>query len=127
MLKTRANVKFFASMTGINVGVKAIFQGTKGSRFICTVDDDDDVITPVLEQKQSGFLTNFIPSLTHPMDIGVGLLKYDTHFVFGGREVAPRDPIKLEPNHSLVRIYKDVFIAYDKNIYEWVLTRIIVP
>ena len=86
----------------------------------------DNAVSEVDERQDFG-LTTLFPSSTDPTDLRKAAIKYYNHLVFGGKKVEFEKPFKLEDFHSVVRVYRDIFLLYDKNTNSWVLSRIIIP
>lgn len=53
------------------------------------------------------------------------IFKYGNYLVKGETMINTRGLITFEYNYSIVRVYRDIFLAYDMNTKSWVLIRII--
>ena len=113
-----------ASLTGVNCGVRVVFQDYL-SGITYTLHKDNSV--GVLGGKQMGGLTVLFPSSTDPTDLGKAVPKYRDYLVCGGKGVEVRRPLWFEADRSIVRIYRDIFLLYNVNTRSWVLARIIIP
>lgn len=112
-------VRTMASFTGIDCGVRAVFYSDDR----CTYTLGEDGALAEVGGSQSGFLNTAFPS-PHSRSVGDALLKYNSYLVRGGREVGTGGLVALEYNYSVVRVYRDTFLAYDRGTKSWLLTRI---
>lgn len=76
--------------------------------------------------RQIGFLTTIFPLTSNPRNVA------DAVFMRGGLvRFENRLDIShlMDPdwNYPIVRIYKDIFLCYDKSTESWVLFRLITP
>ena len=117
-----------ASLTGIDCGVKAVFYCYDGCTYTLNMDD---TVTKVGEG-QNGSLKALFPSISNPKSVKDGVfMYYDYH---GDRSYLVKDGKKIDvspliksTDDSTIRVYKDIFLTYDKNTESWVLVRILVP
>lgn len=113
----------YTSLTGIGCGVGTMFEATE--REIYILRTDGTAFGPLA--KSYMFPNCALPSNSEPSDLGRMVLMYGSHLSIGEREVIVREPIMFDGNQSVVRVYRDVFLVFDKGVRRWVLSRIIVP
>ena len=121
------NVWSMASLTGINCGIRAVFKSDDK----CTYTLNNDNTVTKVNERQEGWLTTLFPSASNPKNITDAVFKYDglfrAHLMKDGNKIDTRKFIEFEYNHSVIRVYRDIFLAFDKNTKSWVLLRIFVP
>ena len=78
-------------------------------------------------EKQDNWLKIVFPSASNPRNIRDAMFMNDAIFIRGKNEIDTTSLIKFEDCHSIVRVYRDIFLTYDREIKSWVLLRIIVP
>ena len=113
-----------ASLTGIDCNVKAVFRDD-GDRCIYTLNIDN-TITKV-DGDHYYDITALFPLSSDPKNINDAVFKYTQNLIKDGNYIDTRHLIEFDGNYSVIRVYKDIFLAYDKNIKSWVLLRIITP
>ena len=114
------NIAFFS---GIDCGVKTIFYSLDDK---CTYSlNNDNSVTKVYE-KQFYYLTALFPSTSNPNNIKDAMFKY-RGLIRCGNNINIRKLIDFGWNYPVVRIYEDIFLAYDWNTKSWVLVRILIP
>ena len=117
-------VASIASLTGIDCGLKITFQSNV---YYCThALKNDDTITKVNE-KQNGWFTILFPSSSSPRNIKDAVFKYWDDLMKDGNKIDTRKLIDPDPDYSVIRVYRDIFLAYDRNTQSWYLLRILVP
>ena len=112
-----------ASFTGINCEVKAVFKSNDKCTYAL---NDDDTVTKV-NGEQDNTLTAIFPSTSDPKNISNAVSKHNGDIVRDGNKIDTTELIKFETCYSVVRVYGDVFLAYDEKTHSWVLLRIITP
>ena len=111
------------SFTGIDCGVKIVFKSNDDN---CTYTlNMDDTVTLVAE-KQEYPLAALLPSTSNPKSVRDAVLMYGWNIVKDGRKIDTTHLIRFDW-YSMVRVYKDIFLVYDKGTKSWVLIRILVP
>ena len=116
-------VWYVASLTGIDCGVKAVFQSNDDD---CTYTlNTDDTVTKV-GGEQNNWLTALLPSTSSPKSVKDGVFMYENRLVKDGKEIDTSHLIRFN-GYSTIRVYKDIFLVYDKSTKSWVLVRITVP
>ena len=118
-----------ASFAGIDCGVKIVFQDLD-DRYTYILNNDNSVTK--ISEGQRDSLTAIFPSASNPKNIKDAVFKYyrglfDNDFIKCGNWININDLIKFEDYYSVVRIYKDIFLACDRKTESWVLVRILVP
>eukprot|EP00767_Chilomastix_cuspidata_P001382 gnl/Chilomastix_cuspidata/1496.p1 GENE.gnl/Chilomastix_cuspidata/1496~~gnl/Chilomastix_cuspidata/1496.p1 ORF type:complete len:517 (-),score=147.11 gnl/Chilomastix_cuspidata/1496:1133-2683(-) len=69
-----------------------------------------------------------LPSRSAPFDLDRALvLNYASAAFYGDQRVALDDPVSLEQSLSIVRVFRDVFLCFDRRRLAWVAVRIAVP
>lgn len=112
------------SFTGIDCGVKAIFQNDDHDEtYVLNTDNTLTMIDGNFSYIQSAVL----PSAANTKDITDAAFKYEYDLMKGENKLDTRRLIEFECNRSLIRVYKDIFLVYDYNTESWVLFRLIVP
>ena len=66
------------------------------------------------------------PSNSNPNNIGNAVIKY-IDLVKNDDELSTWNLIRFDDTYSVIRIYMDIFMAYNTNTKYWVLFRLIVP
>ena len=111
-----------ASFSGIDCGIKAVYH-----YFKCTYTlNNDNSVTKVSEGTRLS-LSAIFPSTSNPSDINDAMFKRCSNLIKDGNMIKTDDLIRFKSRCSVVRIYKDIFLAYDCNTKSWVLVRILVP
>lgn len=114
-----------ASFTGIDCGVKAVFQDNDD---YCTYTlNMDDTLTRVDERQDDDWLTALLSSSSNPRNITDAVFKYGWDLIKCEDKIDTSNLIEFEANYSVIRVYGDIFLAYDNNTESWYLLRIIVP
>eukprot|EP00767_Chilomastix_cuspidata_P003328 gnl/Chilomastix_cuspidata/3447.p1 GENE.gnl/Chilomastix_cuspidata/3447~~gnl/Chilomastix_cuspidata/3447.p1 ORF type:complete len:1089 (+),score=441.07 gnl/Chilomastix_cuspidata/3447:55-3321(+) len=120
----RADATWVASTSGID------------HRDACCVFNDGAAFFPFLADGTRGAqlgeigdaVLYCIPSAADPGDISKAAWLDWNRTLYHGGEAVPFDaPIKPLKYHSLVRIFRDVFVAFDELTSKWVALRITVP
>lgn len=114
----------FADATGIDCGIKFLFQDYNDEKIYSY--NEDNTVSLVSEYREK-YLSHIFPSTSNPTDIKSAAFKIDNTLVFRDKKNVFTVPFKFEPNYSLVRIVKDIFLVYDQVSSTWVLARIVVP
>ena len=131
---TRANTEIdvgnkaytIGSLTGVNCGAKVVFQGGYNDGCTYTLNMDNEVTK--VNEKQVGLLTVLFPSGTEPTNIRNGVFKYsDDTIIKGGSKIDTSHLVDFKGNCPAVRVYRDVFLAYNHNTKSWVLVQISTP
>ena len=112
-----------ASLTGVDCGVRVVFMDYYDNiTYSLNTDNSVDGL-----ERQSSLLTTVLPSGSNPANIRRAALRYCNYLMYRGRKVEFKIPFRFESFHSVIRIYRDIFLLYDCNTSSWVLTRIIIP
>ena len=129
---TRANVKIdvgrkvwrLASLNGIDCGIKAVFQDWD-DKYTYTLNNDNS-ITKVNGEQYSPLRTLF-PTTSDPKNIKNAVFKYGSCIMRDGKKIDTSHVIDFGWYYSVIRVYRDIFLAYDRKTWSWVLIRIVVP
>ena len=113
-----------ASFTGIDSDVKAVFQSNDDWRTYTL--NNDNTVTKV-DERRNRWLRALFPSTSNPTNIRDAVFKYWDVLMKDGNWIDTSRMIEFEYNYSVIRVYRDVFLAYDWKKESWVLVRIIVP
>ena len=113
-----------ASVAGIDYGVKVLFQDLD-DRCIYTLNNYNSVTK--VDKGHYNWLTTLFPSSSNPKNISNAVFKYFGNLIKDGNKLDTSKLINFEYNYSVIRVYKDIFLAYDKKTESWVLLRIIAP
>ena len=111
-----------ASFTGIDCKVKAVFYDGP-----CTYTLNSNNTVTKVGKGQDKSLSAIFPSTSNPSNIKDAVFKYENRLMKDGNRLNTNDLIEFESWYSLIRVFKDIFLAYDKNTKSWVLFRLIVP
>ena len=81
-----------------------------------------------MNKRQNYSLSTIFPSTSNPSNIKNTVFKdYSGDLIKGENDINTNDLIEFEYGYSFVRIFKDIFLAFDKNKESWYLIRIFVP
>lgn len=123
-VNTKINVKekvsFIASFTGIDCGAKAVFCSLDTSAYILNMDDS----VTTMDEKPYSLLTVMFPSNSNPYNINDAGFKCFDIIEKNRKMLNTRNLIRFDGHCSVVRIYRDIFLSYDKNTNSWVLINI---
>eukprot|EP00766_Chilomastix_caulleryi_P002488 gnl/Chilomastix_caulleri/3483.p1 GENE.gnl/Chilomastix_caulleri/3483~~gnl/Chilomastix_caulleri/3483.p1 ORF type:complete len:148 (-),score=14.88 gnl/Chilomastix_caulleri/3483:42-485(-) len=128
MITLRKEVCRFASLTGINMGVKGVFR-ERWDNYYTYLLNGDNTTTILLRYNSRHLLNTLLPSSRNPRDLtrsikvfgsGRYCLNEESH---GGLN----NVFGYQPFQSIIRSYHDVFLIYDNKVEEWFLMRITVP
>ena len=127
---TRTNVELdvggqiwnVASLTGIDSGVKAVFQNSDNCIYTLNMDDT----TTQVGGRQDHTLMALLPSSSDPKSVRGDVIIYEKYLAKVGKKVDTNHLIRFY-GRSLVRVYRDIFLAYDGKTESWLLIRITVP
>ena len=120
----RRKVWLIASLAGIDCGVRVGFQDREDK---CTYTlNNYNTITKVNEKQDNGLKAIF-PSISSPTNIKNAVFKYCDYLMKNGNKLDTSKLIKFYEDYSVIRVYRDIFLAYDRETNSWVLIRIIVP
>lgn len=117
------NVYWLASFTGINCGVKFIFQSNDNNTYTYKQDCS---VSHIRSKMIDAPLTAILPCATDSLNVEKAVHKHGCYLVTGDKVTLPRKPITLGDGYSIIRVYRDVFLVYDLNIFDWILCRIII-
>ena len=117
------SVRCIAPLTGIDCGVKAVFQADFGY-CIYTLNMDNKVT--LVDESLYGDLTVLLPSTSNPRSVNDAVFVHFIHFVKDEKEIDTSHLITFSEN-SIVRVYRDVFLTYDNKTESWFLVRVVVP
>ena len=112
-----------ASFTGIDCGVKTVFDGDGDCTYIL---NNDNTITEV-DEKEDDCFTALFPSTSSPRNIKDAVFEYGDVLVKNGYYLKTSKLMRFDYCHSVIRVYRDVFLAYDIITKSWVLLRIVTP
>lgn len=123
-INIRKKINTMASLTGINCGMRAIFCDYKDKHTYAL-----NIKTSAVEQNKEQYdvLTTVFPSRSCPENINKAVFKYNNYIMNRGKKVSTNSLIVFNTYYSVVRLYGDVFLAYDDRKNSWVLVRIVVP
>lgn len=116
-------VKTIASLTGINCGIEAVFQGYDNCIYTL---NDSGMITKIRE-RQDNSLSMLFPSAYNPKIIRDAVFKYKEDPVKTGNNITTEKLINSNWYYSVIRVYRNIFLAYDEEKKSWFLLRIITP
>lgn len=130
-------VDSIASFTGIDCGVKVIFQARMRTRIIGSRTTgyhpahsyalNMDNTIKMVKKEQGGSLKTVFPLTSKPKNIEDALFKFNdphsSYLLSLGGKLLP----KLNNYYPIVRVYRDVFLAYNESIESWILVRIVTP
>lgn len=112
-----------ASLTGIDCNIKAVFRDYDDK---CTYTlNNDNSVTKVHKRKLDG-LSAIFPSSSNPKNIKNAVFKHPNDLTKCGNNINTNGLTEPRSSYSVVRVYKDIFLAYDWNTDSWVLIRIVV-
>ena len=112
-----------ASLTGISCGVEAVYYDDRDG---CAYTLGEDSRRVDVNPPNCDHLTAILPSSSSPRDIGDAVFKYGTRLLRGGKTLDTERLVALSSGCSIVRVYRDVFLALDRSTGSWVLVRIAV-
>ena len=92
---------------------------------IITCKNNDDTITNV-DERQNNYLTSIFPSASNPKSIKDAVFRYSSCSVKCGNMI-DTDKLKEFGGYSVIRVYRDIFLAYDKVLKSLILIRNFVP
>ena len=112
------------SFTGISCDVRVVFKDYDDS---CTYTlNNDNTITKVNENHDYP-LTTLFSSMSDPKNIKNAMFKYGYDIVKSGNKIDTSELIGFGRFYSVIRIYRDIFLAYDTKTESWIIFRLIVP
>ena len=117
-------VHALASLTGLDCGAWAVFQGAD-DRSVWTLGMDGAATE--VRGRVHKTLTTLLPSAASTRGIRDAVLKCGRSFVRGGARVDAGRLVGLDGWHSVVRVYRDVLLVYDRGAGAWALVRVRVP
>ena len=115
-------IRSILSLTGILCEAKIVFQGKDNKIYMLNKEDKPIKLN---ENGWNETATIFVSTNSGFGSIEDTLMKCGTYFVKGNQKLEVENPIKLSEYHSMVRVYKDIFLLFDKKTNNWVLCRII--
>ena len=110
-----------ASFTGVDCGVRGMFMSSNRCTYILNMDNT----VTLVGGGQDYALTTLLPSSSNPKSLKDAVFVFYNSLVRAEKKIDTGHLIKFSGD-SLVRVYRDIFLAYDYNIESWVLVRIIV-
>ena len=122
-INVRRNVDYIISVTGISCDVKTVFQDYD-NRHTYTLNNDN-LLIEVSGEVGYGEVTTLLSSTSNPKDIENAVFKYRCELIKDENEIDTSSQIMFKGEYSVVRVYRDIFLAYDW-IAKWILLRIIV-
>ena len=114
-------VSSIASFTGIDCGLKIVFQASDNRTYALNMNDT----VTMLKNKEGGNLTAIFPATSDPTDINSAVFKYGRGIMKYSNKIDTSKQIRFDGNYSIVRVYKDIFLAYNKGTESWILIRLI--
>ena len=129
---TRENIKIdigrkihsIASLTGINCNVKIVFQDYVDHCMYAL--NMDNTITRVSERQDNKAKIVF-PSTSNSNNIKDAMFMFDSDLIKDRNKINTSSLIRFGNFHSIIRVYRDIFLTYHHSTRSWVLLRIIVP
>eukprot|EP00766_Chilomastix_caulleryi_P006825 gnl/Chilomastix_caulleri/952.p1 GENE.gnl/Chilomastix_caulleri/952~~gnl/Chilomastix_caulleri/952.p1 ORF type:complete len:267 (-),score=32.73 gnl/Chilomastix_caulleri/952:182-982(-) len=118
----------FASLMGIDVGVKGVFYENGCGDLVHSLNHDFSITNIVSEN--TGYSVIFvIASESEPMNLVKAAKLYGNGFFFinGKRGEDIGGPVLYQEYQSIVRLYRNIFMMYNRATDSWVLVRIVVP
>lgn len=113
-----------AFSTGINSGVKAVFWSNSD---MCTYALNNDNTLTKVDGRQYHTIIGIFPLASNPNNITDAVFKYGCPLMKNGKKIALKRLIGFDSLYSIVRVFRDVFLAYDKITKSWVVFRLITP
>ena len=113
-----------APFTGIDCGVKAVFQD-HDDYYAWTLNSDNTVTK--VDEGHYNCLTTLLPSTSNPKNVKDAVFKYYDDLIKNGNYLDTRKLIGFDNEYSVIRVYRDVFLAFDTKTNSWVLVRLVVP
>ena len=110
--------------TGIDCGIKTMFYNHDNHKTYI-LDEYNAVIN--MDRADLDIAENILPSNSNSKNITDAVFLCHNSIILGEKTIEVKQMNALCEGHSLVRIYKDVFLVYNKEIKSWVLIRIFVP
>lgn len=115
-------VHTIASFTGIYCNVELLFRDNLNSVYTLNMND---TVTKVAEGQKFS-ITALLPLASNPENISNAVFKYSDSLIRNENIIKTEHLIEFG-HYSIVRVYKDVFLTYDKSVKSWVLVRIVTP
>lgn len=112
------------SLTGIDCGVRRVFQDEETYTYILT---KDDTVIKVDGKKRDKYLKGIFPSSSDSTNLSNAAFRYGKRLMIKGKKIYTETPIKFGDYGSIIRVYRDIFLLFDRIIMSWVLSRIVVP
>ena len=112
-----------ASLTGVDCGVKAVFYSDDKCTYALNMDD---TVTKIYERHDYGIKAVF-PSSSNPKDFKSAVFEYDYHLMKGEKWINTSKLEIFRGTYSIVRVYSDIFLAYDDYNHYWYFICIAVP
>ena len=109
------------SFTGIDCGIKSLLL-SKDDECIYSLNMDNSVTK--LNERRDDIPIILFPLATDPSNIKNAMFMYDKDFIRNKNKIDTSKLIKSDYCYSVIRVYRDIFLAYDKEIDAWVLIRI---
>eukprot|EP00766_Chilomastix_caulleryi_P002348 gnl/Chilomastix_caulleri/3331.p1 GENE.gnl/Chilomastix_caulleri/3331~~gnl/Chilomastix_caulleri/3331.p1 ORF type:complete len:189 (+),score=19.11 gnl/Chilomastix_caulleri/3331:243-809(+) len=103
----------FCSLSGINCGAQCIYQEAYSKRKTVCVHEDGTCSPIPLLLNESGVIAVF-PSKSSPGDFTKALFKTLGGFVINYSHVSTPTFLSVDPFHSIVRVYDDIFITINR-------------
>ena len=117
-------VNYIASFTSIDCDMKVVFQDDD-DKYIYILNNDD-TITKV-DEIQDKYPTTIFPPMSNSKNIKNAVFKYDNVLFKDGNKLYTSNFITFDWYPSVIRIYRDVFLAFDDDAKSWYILRITVP
>lgn len=125
---TRENIKFdswtythsMISFTGIDCNIKAMYCGPRVKTYVL---DMNNTISITSIENEKDFVTMF-PSAANPHNITNAVFMNSKRFIKAGNRLNTRDIMKFH-GRTVVRVYEDVFLAFDYDTFCWYLFRLV--
>lgn len=115
-------VSSIASFTGIDCKMKVLFKSDDNCTYALKMDNTMTMVN----EGQEGYLRTFFPSISSSNNINNAVFKYDDNLIKAGNHIDASDQIEFDIYYSVIRIYRNIFLAYNEKINSWTLFHMIV-
>ena len=117
------NISHIISLSGIDCEMKIIFKDFDDK---CTHTlSMDDTMTRI-DNKRDYWPWTVFPSASDPKNISDAVFMYGRNLRRRERKIHITNLVELGGYYSLIRVYRDIFLAYDENTESWCLIRLVV-
>lgn len=119
----KMNIKCIASLTGIYCGVEAFLQNDHFGLYFL---DSNFVATEIEKRELCGYVRSIFPSTDNSENLDKAVFRCLNCIITDKGKISLTAPVTFDWNYSLIRIYKNIFLYYDRNLKEWVISKIVV-